>query len=85
MVANILLEIYFYQEIIVVQDEIMIFSNDKKMCTWEKSGEPAEIHFRRNRYNFYKLAVYAIIDTLGNFFYMLTSANFNQHTFLYFM
>ena len=52
--ANILLEVYSSEKIIIVQDELMLFSRDQKFWSWSAKGEPAEMYFSTNHYHFYK-------------------------------
>ena len=49
-------------------DEAIIFSNDTKMMSWSKVGTKASICFK-NRYNFHKLTLYAVVTSQGKLYY----------------
>jgi len=79
------MEIYEKKFIVVNQDEAIIFGNDCKMYTWARKGEIPSIYFNPNRYIYTKITIYAIITSNGDFYYMMTSSNFNKYAFLYFL
>ena len=72
-----MLEIYDKKYIIINQDEAIIFSNECKMYTWANKNEVPSIYWAANRYNYIKITIYAVITSIGDFYYMLTSSNFN--------
>ena len=47
------------------------------MYTWANKNEIPSVYWGPNRYNYTKVTVYAVITSIGDFYYMLTSSNFN--------
>ena len=82
--AHILLEIYYFDYIIVNQDEAIVFNNDSKMYTWTPRREYAAIYFGEEN-NYIKLTIYAIITNKGDLLYMITDSNNNSYVFQYFL
>ena len=81
LVANLLLELYYEEDIIVVnQDECFVLSNDNKMYSWATKNEKAEIYLGE-KYSFHKLSIWAVITNKGDLFYMITNAGTHECTY----
>ena len=84
IVANLFLEIYLTENIIINQDEAYIFSNDDKIYTWANKKEKASIYMGEpNKYH--KITIFAVISNYGDLFYMLTNARTNTCSYQYFL